>query len=199
MTVPTAAPSIQLSGSFDTAELPRIAPDPVTVTVARTIVAGYEAEFLRWAEEVIATMRSFPGFLGAAVLHPGPEGGEYQFVFRFIDGLHLRAWERSDERAVLMAVADRFVTAERMQRTVGIDSWFELPQRAEPHRSVGRHIFTDVAWVYPVALATSLVVGPLMTPLPLAVRTALGATVITIAMRIAIGPMRSKLRAKRRL
>ena len=37
--------NVVLSGSFDTAQLPRIAGDPVTVTVARTIRPGYEAEF----------------------------------------------------------------------------------------------------------------------------------------------------------
>jgi hypothetical protein len=193
------APPVALSGSFDTAQLPRIAGEPVTVVLARTVVPGHEGEFLQWADDVLAELREFKGFLGGGVLHPGPAGGEYQFVFRFVDGLHLRAWERSDERALLMAQADRFVTGERLQRTVGVDSWFELPSRAEPHRSLGGRIFTDVAWVYPVALATSLIVGPVMAPLPLAVRTALGATVITIAMRLAIGPVRSKLRAKRRL
>ena len=29
--------SLQLSGTFDTSQLPRIAPEPVTITVARTV------------------------------------------------------------------------------------------------------------------------------------------------------------------
>ena len=37
------AMSLPLSGSFDTAELPRIASEPVTVTVARTVAPGWEA------------------------------------------------------------------------------------------------------------------------------------------------------------
>ena len=112
--------ALALSGPFDTAQLPRVASDPVTVTVARTVLPGYEAEFLRWADDVVATVRSFHGCLGAGVLHPGPDGGEYQIVFRFIDGLHLRLWERSPQRAALMQAAEPFVTGERGQRTVGV-------------------------------------------------------------------------------
>ena len=32
--------SVALTGPFDTAQLPRVAPDPVTITVARTVVPG---------------------------------------------------------------------------------------------------------------------------------------------------------------
>ena len=53
--------ALALSGPFDTAQLPRVASDPVTVTVARTVLPGYEAEFLRWADDVVATVRSFHG------------------------------------------------------------------------------------------------------------------------------------------
>ena len=35
-----------LTGPFDTAQLPRLAPGPVTVTVARRIRPGFEAQFL---------------------------------------------------------------------------------------------------------------------------------------------------------
>ena len=67
--------SIPLSGSFETAELPRIAGEPVTITVARHIRPGYEAAFLRWQSEVVSTVLEAPGCLGATVLHPGRDGG----------------------------------------------------------------------------------------------------------------------------
>ena len=91
--------SVALTGPFDTAQLPRIADEPVTITVARTVAPGHEDEFQRWADEVVSTVRRFPGFLGAGVYHPGPDGGDYQTVFRFVDGIHLRNWERSPLRA----------------------------------------------------------------------------------------------------
>lgn len=191
--------TLALSGPFDTAQLPRIASDPVTITVARTVAPGLEGQYLEWTEEVVATVRKFHGCLGAGVLHPGPDGGEHQIIFRFIDGIHLREWERSPQRAVLMAKSAGFVQHERIMRTVGVDNWFELPQRAEPSRPLWGRIATDMAWVYPVAIATSLVVAPRIAQLPFAVRVTVSTLLITAVMRLAVGPLRSKLRAQRRL
>jgi uncharacterized protein len=197
--VGAAAPAgSSLTGDFDTAQLPRIADEPVTVIVARTVAPGFEAQFLAWADEVVATLRKFHGFLGAGVYHPGPEGGDYQITFRFIDGLHLREWERSPQRAALMARADRFVTGERVHRTVGVEAFFDLSTRAEPRRSLWKRIVTDLLWVYPVAMLAGMFVAPMMAAMPLWARTLLSAGVITLAMRLAVGPLRGRLRAKRR-
>lgn len=188
---------LTLSGPFDTAQLPRIAPDPVTVTVARTVVPGQEAVFEAWTKDVIETLGRFHGCLGAGVLHPGPDGGDHQFVFRFVDGLHLREWERSPQRAVLMARAAAFVSSERVTRTVGVENFFELPERAEPPRSRWSRIATDVAWVYPVAIASSLVVAPRIAELPLEIRVVISSLLITAVMRLGVGPLRAKLRSRR--
>ncbi len=188
-----------LSGTFDTAQLPRIAADPVTVTVARTVAPGFEAQYMQWTDDVVATLRKFHGCLGAGVLQPGPDGGEHQIVFRFVDGIHLREWERSPQRAALMARAACFVSNERIQRTVGVDNWFELPERAEPKRNKYGRIATDVAWVYPIAILASLLLAPRIAELPVAVRVPISSLLITAVMRLAIGPMRTKLRSRRTL
>jgi uncharacterized protein len=188
-----------LSGPFDTAQLPRIAAAPVTVTVSRQVAAGRERDFAVWAETMATRARAFPGSLGAGVLNPGPDGGEFQIVFRFVDGLALRMWERSPQRAVLLAEADDFVVKSRVQTTVGVEQWFDMADRAEPSRPLWRRILTDLAWVYPVALLASIYIGPLLARLPVSARTLLSAGVITMVMRLAVGPMRSKLRARRTL
>ncbi|MDO8363063.1 MAG: antibiotic biosynthesis monooxygenase [Actinomycetota bacterium] len=189
--------SLALSGPFDTAQLPRIAPDPVTVTVARVVAPGFEAQYMQWADEVVATLRQFHGCLGAGVLQPGPDGGEHQIVFRFVDGLHLREWERSPQRAALMGRSREFVTGERVQRTVGVENWFQLPDRAEPARPLWGRIATDVAWVYPVAIVVSIFVAPRIAELSLEVRVTISTLLITAVMRLAVGPLRSKLRSRR--
>ena len=191
--------SLALSGSFDTGQLPRIAGAPVTVTVARTVAPGFEAKYLQWTEDVVATLRTVHGCLGAGVLHPGPEGGEHQIVFRFVDGLSLREWERSKQREVLMMHAESFVLSERIQRTDGVDDWFELSTRAEPKRPLWGRILTDVAWVFPVAIASGFLIGPRVGSLPFLLRAVISTVAITVAMRIAVGPLRSRLRARRRL
>jgi antibiotic biosynthesis monooxygenase (ABM) superfamily enzyme len=195
----SAGMAIALSGSVDTSKLPRLAPDPVTVTVARRIKPGTEAQYLRWCDAMVAALRQFTGCLGAGLLHPGPDGGEYQIVFRFVDGMHLRAWERSPERARLTSEVAPLVVSERLQRTVGVDDWFELPERAEPRRSLWSRVVTDVLWVYPVAFLAALFVSPLLEALPVEYRVLTSSALITLAMRIGVGPLRKRLRSRRTL
>lgn len=189
-----------LSGAFDTAELPKLAAEPVTVTVSRSVIPGREADFEEWAARLAARLDAFPGSLGAGLLRPGADGGSYHVVFRFADALSLRLWERSPQRAALLAELDGIVETQetRVQRTVGVDEWFGLPDRAEPPRGFWGSVFTDVAWVYPVALAMSLVVAPYLVRLPLELRTLASAGLITIVMRAAVGPFRKRLRSRRR-
>jgi len=186
-----------LSGPFDTGRLPRIAPSPVTVTVSRSVAPGREVEFGIWSEQMVEKARAFPGSLGAGVLHPGPDGGDWQIVFRFVDGLALRLWERSPQRAALLAEADQFVTSARVHSVVGVEDWFDLPSRSEPARPLWARIVTDVLWVYPVAILASVFVAPVLARMPLGQRTLVSVAVITLVMRLAVGPIRSRLRARR--
>jgi antibiotic biosynthesis monooxygenase (ABM) superfamily enzyme len=187
-----------LSGSFDTDELPRIAPHPVTVTVARTVQPGWEAEFLRWADELVQAARHSPGCLGAAVLSPGAPGGEYQIVARFNDGVHLRQWERSAERHELMDRADRFVTGTRVQRVVGVEEWFDAGEHAPPASPTWRRLTGDIVWIYPVSLAITVLVAPWYGSLPLAARVLAGVALATVLVQVVVGPTRRRLRRLRK-
>ncbi|MDP1793649.1 MAG: hypothetical protein Q8K63_05865, partial [Acidimicrobiales bacterium] len=82
---------------------------------------------------------------------------------------------------------------------VGIDNWFELSDRAEPRRPLWGRIATDVAWVYPVAIVISLLVAPRIAELPFALRVTISTLLITAVMRLAVGPLRSRLRSRRTL
>lgn len=193
-----AMTSSTLSGTFDTSELPKIASEPVTVTVARTIEPGREADFETWAAHVADRVLEFEGCLGVGILKPGEPSGPYQIVFRFIDALSLRVWERSPQRRLLLAEVDEMVIDIRVQRTVGVEDWFSLAQRAEPKRPLWKRILLDVVWVYPVAVLISAVVAPWLVSLPLVLRTLVSAATISVIMRLAIGPVRSRLHQKRR-
>lgn len=191
--------STLLSGSFDTSELPRLASEPVTVTVGRQVLPGKEAEFEAWAEQLMARVERFPGSLGAGLLKPGQPGGEYQIVFRFNDALSLRAWERSPQRTLMLGEVDSIVTQTRVMRTVGVENWFDLPDRAEPKQHAVKAVITDVAWAFPVVAAASIYLGPKLLRLPFELRTAASMLVVTTVMRLAVGPMRGRLRKRRRL
>ena len=191
--------SVALSGPFDTAQLPRIAPQPVTVTISRAIRPGLEAQYLVWAEDAVATVRKFHGCLGAGILQPGPDDGGHQIVFRFVDGVHLRRWERSPERAELVARAAPFVQEERITRTVGVEDWFDLPSRAAPKRGFFQGLVTEVAWAYPLGIGASLVLAPRIAELPTGVRVVISSALITAIVRLAVSPLRTRLRSRRRL
>ena len=100
------------------------------------------------------------------MLHPGADGGEYQIIVRFTDGVRLRDWERSAIRNELMERSDQFVTGMRMQRTVGVEEWFNSAGLAEPKRPLWKKMSIDVAWVYPAALFFSIVLAPLLVKTP---------------------------------
>lgn len=188
-----------LTGPFDTAELPRLSREPVTVTVERTVVPGREADFEAWAAQVQRVLGSFPGFLGAGVLRPGAGGGQYQIVFRFNDPVSLRRWERSAERAEQLALLEPLVLDTRVQRTVGVEEWFEAPSHAVPKRRAWHQILVDVAWVYPVATGVSLFLAPHLTAIPLLLRIALTTTLITAVMLLGVTPLRRWRRGRRSL
>jgi len=186
-----------LTGPFDTTELPRIAADPVTVTVERTVVRGREAEFEAWADDVQHALATFPGFLGAGVLRPAPGSGEYQIVFRFIDAVSLRRWERSAERLACLDRLQPLVADTRVQRTVGVDQWFQAPAHLEPNRPRWRRIVGDVAWIYPLAVAVSIFVAPHLNVIPILPRILLTTTAITALATVVIHPVRRWNRRRR--
>ena len=152
--------STALTGPFATSELPRIGVDPVTVTVSRDIAPGHEAAFEAWTEEVERAIVAFPGCLGVGVLKAGATGGCYHVVFRFSDLVALRRWERSPERLELLARLEPSVLATRVQRTVGVEQWFDAPALVERPRPWWRRWLGDAAWITPIALVMTFVVSP---------------------------------------
>jgi uncharacterized protein len=185
-----------LTGSYDTSELPRMGSGPVTVTVSREIVRGREREFEEMAAQIERDIVSFPGCLGVGVLRPGPAGGEFQIVFRFTDPVSLRRWERSSERADALQRMQPLVNDTRVQRVHGVEEFFELSSLAKPKQTWYRRVFGDVAWVFPVALAVSLLVSPHLVFLPLAPRVLSVVFIMTVLMSFAVDPLRNRVRRR---
>ena len=106
--------------------------DPVTVTVARRVAIGREAEFGDWSAELTALASAFPGFLGAGMLRPSRAGDPWHVVFRFASQRELDAWDRSPERARQVAAGEHLVESTDMHRVSGLETWFALPGRTAP-------------------------------------------------------------------
>lgn len=45
---------------------------PVTVSIARKVRPGREAEYEQWVSDIVAAAATCPGYLGASVLWPSP-------------------------------------------------------------------------------------------------------------------------------
>lgn len=185
-----------LTGAYNTGRITKIADEPVTVTVSRTALPGKDAALEAWAERAVTMLADFPGSLGVGVLRPGEPGGEWHVVFRFVDGLALREWERSAERAVLIAEVDHLAVDMKVQRTVGVDNWFDLPDRALPKRGFWHRVVGDALWVYPVTLTIALFIAPYLPKMATGVRVLVSGLLIGAMTQVTTAPIRKRLRRR---
>ena len=189
----------ELTGPFETGKLPKIAQGAVTVAISRTIDPTKTAEFEAWSEEILDAARKAPGSLGGTLLAPAEPGDPYHMVFRFADVLHLRAWERSPEREAFRQRGDEFILTEKVTVTVGTDEFFDaLTQGGRPKSRFGRFV-SDLFWVYPVALAFTLIVAPYIAKLDVIPRVLVSSAFIGATSKIATEPIRRRLRQRRTL
>lgn len=189
----------ELTGDFPTGDLPRIAPGAVTVTIERRVDPTQHERFTAWTEDMLAAVRAAPGCLGATVLSPGGHDEPYHMVFRFVDVVHLRRWERSEERSALLERGDGLFLSERITSTAGSDTYFNALGEVERHRGRVGRFFTDVAWVYPASLVFALLTAPLFARLDLWTRVLVSTVCVGLVSRLALRPLRRWWRRRRML
>lgn len=189
----------ELTGDFNTGKLPKIAPGAVTVAIARTIDPADTEAFLTWCDDMLTAVQAAPGCLGATNLAPAREGDAYHMVFRFVDVLHLRQWEKSEIRQQLRERADEFVTSERVTVTAGEEKFFEALGEVERHRSKVGKFLADIAWVYPVAFLSSVWLAPALAEVDLVWRVLASTAIIALTTRYTVGPVRRWWRRRRML
>jgi uncharacterized protein len=161
------------------------------VTVARRVAPGREVDFEDFSAALTRAATRYPGFLGAGLLRPGHVGEPWHIVFRFDSVEHLHAWERSRERAELLAAGEQLVDATDMHRVTGLETWFELPFRTVPAPPRWKMFVVSVVVIYALQLAINLVVQPL--GLPTALRVALLAITVTALMTWLVMPHAARL------
>lgn len=188
-----------LTGKFKTGKLPKIAKGSVTVTIERMPRNGQKADFEQWCDDMLDAVQQAPGCLGAMLLRPGNTTEPYQMVFRFVDVLHLRQWEKSDARLKLREQTDSLVESERVTVTAGTEQFFTALGEVDRHRSrVGRFV-ADVAWVYPVALTFTVWLAPFLAKIDILWRVLITSVLLGATSKYATGPMRRRWRRRRML
>jgi antibiotic biosynthesis monooxygenase (ABM) superfamily enzyme len=183
---------LRLRAAFG-ADVPTPPAEPVTVTVARVVRPDQRAAFERWADDVLRVASSFPGNLGASLLHPGPDSSEYHLVYRFEDDESLAAWERSSERRSALAHVETMVDDERYQRVSGLESFFTRSPKPGPR---WRMTLLTIAAVFAITSLFQQLVTPHVTAWPLELRLALSATVVVVLLGNVIMPALTRLFAR---
>lgn len=164
--------------------------EPVTVTVARVVREDQRAAFERWADDVLAVAASFPGNLGASLLHPGPDSSEYHLVYRFVDDASLAAWERSAERRSALAHVEDMVDDERYARVAGLESFFTRSPQPGPR---WRLTVLTIAVVFAITSLFQLLVTPHLRAWPLEARLLLSAVVVVLLLGQVLMPALTRL------
>jgi len=199
MTTTTVHCMPDLTGDFNTGRLPKIAPGAVTVAITRTINPFNRVAFEQWCDDMTTAVQKAEGCLGATVLWPSKPTDPYQMVFRFVDVLHLRQWERSDERQALRERADQLIETEKVTVTAGTEEFFNALGQVDRHRSrIGRFV-ADIAWVYPVALLFTVWLAPYLARVDILPRVLISSALLGATSKYATGPVRRRWRRRRML
>ncbi|MBW8765244.1 MAG: antibiotic biosynthesis monooxygenase [Geodermatophilales bacterium] len=165
--------------------------EPVTVTIARRVAPGREADFENFSAALTRAAAQYPGFLGAGMLRPGHVGQPWHVVYRFDSVAHLRSWEESGERSELLATAEDLVDATHVHRVTGLETWFALPSRTAPAPPRWKMFTVSVVAIYVLQLLLNLAVRPLA--LPPFLRIALIAVAVTALMTWLVMPRAARV------
>ncbi len=109
---------------------------PVTISIARKVVAGREADYEQWLKSVSAAALRFPGHMGVNMIRPTTASREYVTIFRFDSYLHSRRWEESEVRQQWLARLEGIVEGDaEVREGTGLEFWFSLPELPLSHPS----------------------------------------------------------------
>jgi len=169
---------------------------PVTLVLSRTARPGREADLEAWARGVVAAAAGFPGHLGAEVHRPAPpDQTDLVIIYRFATSGDLARWNASAERARWLRQAEPLTEGgARLQVVSGLDGWFALPgRRPVPPPPRWKTAVITAPVIYLLVVALSLVAGPVLAELPLAVRTAATTLVLVPVMTWGVMPPLTRL------
>jgi uncharacterized protein len=165
--------------------------EPVTVTIARRVAPGREADFATWSSELTAAASAFAGYLGAGMLRPSHVGDPWHVVYRFASAADLKAWEDSPERARLLAAGEELVHSTAVPRVTGLETWFELPGRTAPAPPRWKMFLVSLAGISTLQLLGNLAVEPMH--LVLAARVLVTSAAVTGLMTWVVMPRVARL------
>lgn len=169
---------------------------PVTVSIARRVLKGKEADYEAWLRRTISAAKQFPGHLGVDVLRPSPQtSGDYVLIVRFDSYAHQRDWEISDTRAALLLELSEITEGDtRVKKASGLEFWFSLPdvpQNIAPSRHKMALVLSVV--VFTLVLLVNLLLGDWLSQLPLIPRVLILALSQVLLLTYVVMPQVTRL------
>ncbi len=141
---------------------------PVTISIARKIVSGREAEYEEWVKSISADAFAFPGHMGVNVIRPAGASREYVTIFRFDSYEHSKAWEDSAIRKDWLERLNGIVEGEVDVRTgTGLEFWFSLPELPAAHPSPHKMALVLLVVVFVLVLAVRAVLSTFASEWPM--------------------------------
>ncbi|PSB51715.1 antibiotic biosynthesis monooxygenase [Chamaesiphon polymorphus] len=180
--------------TFDRSEDP-----PVTIEVIQQVKPDREAEFELVLHDLLTAAQSFEGHLGVNVFHPDDRAHpEYRIVFKFDRLSNLQSWENSPlRRRLLERTHSLTIGAGKYQRLTGLETWFTLPSGGAIVPPP-RYKMVIITWlvIFPLINIIPPFLNNLLAPLPVLLRSAIGAILMVSLMTYIVMPRMTKLFAK---
>lgn len=170
---------------------PASSPSTGVMRVARRRAkVGCEPAYEALVRGMFTAAHSLPGFLGAELIPPACEGGQYQVVMRFATQQDLDRWDVSDLRRLwhkrLAAVADG---DPEYRLLTGLEAWFTQASAPVNHQPV-RWKMACITWlgIFPTVSLLLAYVAPHLAVLPFLLRTALFTALVVLIMTWGVMP-----------
>ncbi len=144
---------------------------PVTISVARRVVPGREADYEKWVTGITAEAAKFPGHMGINIIRPTRGSNEYITIFRYDNYEHSKAWEESSVRAEWLDKLQGIIEGEAEYREgTGLEFWFSLPELPMVHPSPHKMALVLLVVVFTLVMAINGVLSMFADGWPLAAR-----------------------------
>lgn len=167
--------------------------------VSRRVTPGLESQFERVMENFIDVAESFPGCLGAQLVHPGDQADVddslYHAILAFENPDCLRAWQNSPERSEGLAAAAVYIEGQAIVREVsGMAHWFQAPASSAP-LPPPRWKVAVVTWlgIFPTVYLLFLLLGDVLAPWSLAPRLLVITVLVVAVMTWLVAPQLTRL------
>ncbi|TXS92910.1 antibiotic biosynthesis monooxygenase [Parahaliea maris] len=144
-------------------------PEGATAVIKHQVRFDRHADYEAWVKEIAPLAKAAPGHLDWHIVRPVPGRSEtFTVIVRFDTDEHLMDWMNSPTRASLIEkVQPLLVSGDGVHISSGLDFWFSPPSAKAAVPVRWKQFLVTWSAIYPLVLAVTLIMTPLMKNLGL--------------------------------